>query len=73
MAQKVACTETNMFKVCTRGNLSTFVKISAPRNVKTNLLRATFKNCNQYEEEENQFEFVKVVLKVAAKHLLKTR
>jgi len=41
--------------------------------LKTNLLRATFKNCNQYEEEENQFEFVKVVLKVAAKHLLKTR
>jgi len=34
MAQKVACTETNMFKVCTWENLSTFVKISAPRNVK---------------------------------------
>ena len=50
MAQKVACTGTSLF---TWENLSTFVKISAPRDVKnTNLFEGNNIISDQYEEEE---------------------
>jgi len=51
MAQKVACTGTSI--LCTWENLSTFVKISAPRDVKiTNLFEGNNIISDQYEEEE---------------------
>jgi len=53
MAQKVACTGTSI--LCTWENLSTFVKISAPRDVKKKH-KSFFEGNNiisdQYEEEE---------------------
>jgi len=69
MAQKVACTETN---ICTWENLSTFVKIQHLDMLKTNLFEGNIKIFDQYEEEENQFEFVTTVSRVAVKHRLKT-
>lgn len=52
MAQKVACTGTSI--LCTWENLSTFVKISAPRDVKKHksFFEGNYIISDQYEEEE---------------------
>jgi len=40
--------------------------------LKTNLFEGNIKIFDQYEEEENQFEFVNAVSRAAVKHRLKT-